>query len=153
MKLVEAILDGYETKVLKARLLEFPALIRAQKDRVAATRQNLKEAEQAKAEAEANLMVAIATEVSPSTGKPTYSNAETRAAELLNRKKTDLACQTAAAAAREAEYAANEAQFDMEQLQDQFKAYRYVVDLVARELALMATDISEDQQAANKEPF
>jgi hypothetical protein len=159
MKLVEAILAGYETKVLKARLLEFPALIRAQKDKAAAARQSLKEAELDKAEAEAELMVIIAAETNLSTGKPTYSNAESRTAELLKRKKNNPDYQAAAMAVRGTEYSASETQFDLEQLQDQFKAYRYIVDLTARELALMAGNVNEDQQGEpkgepnKKEPF
>lgn len=150
---VEAILAEYETKTLKAKLLEFPALIKQQKQKVRAASQALKDAEQAKAEAEANLVVAISSEVNPNTGKPMYSNAEARNAELTNRRKTDPAYQASLRAAREAEWAANEAQSELEQLLDQFKAYRYVADLAARELALLAAGIAEDQQQATKEPF
>lgn len=150
---IEAILAQYETKVLKARLLEFPAMLQAQKEKVAQARRELVDAEKARAEAEALLIAAIAAEVNPNNGKPAYSNAEARAAELTRRKKMDPDYQVADQAARAAEAELNAAQFDLERLQDQFKAYRYIVDLTARELALLAAGANEDQEELTKEPF
>jgi len=148
------ILSAYDAENLRNRLLQFPALIREQKTRTATTRQAFKEAEQVKAEAEAELTLAVAAEINPNTGKPAFSNAEARAAELARRKKDDPAYLEACRRAREAEMAANEAQFDdLEKLWDEFKAYRYVADLTARELALMAAGADEDQEEAAKEPF
>ncbi|GEA17780.1 hypothetical protein [Moorella sp. E306M] len=150
---IEGLLAQYETKILKAKLLEFPALIRAQKDKVAQARRELADAEKVRVEAEALLIAAIAAEVNPNNGKPAYSNAEARAAELTRRKKLDPDYQVADMAVRDAEAKLNAAQFDLEQLQDQFKAYRYIVDLTARELALLAAGANEDQEELTKEPF
>lgn len=104
-------------------------------------------------EAEALLVSAIAAEVNPSTGKAVFSNAEARAAELVNRKRQNVEYLAADQAAKDAEMRLNTEQFKLEQLQDQFKAYRYVVDLTARELALLAAGIADDQEEGKDQPF
>ena len=58
----------------------------------------------------------------------------------------------ASLAVRAAEEEVNAAQFDLERLQDEFRAYRYVVDLTARELALLAVDYHSESRAA-AEPY
>lgn len=148
--IVEAILADLETKTLKAKLREYPALLRRQKSIVAEKRQTLEDSKAARQALEAEMVAEIAAETN-GNGKPKFSNAEARAAELVNRKKQNPAYQEAEKACREAEWAANEAQFDLEKLIDEFKAYRYVVDLTARELALLAAGIAEEEN--NKEPF
>lgn len=140
MKSIVELLAEYETRLLKNKLLEYPGLIRRKKDELSEARRALTEALNTRNEEEALLKTAIAAEVNPSTGKPAFSNAEARAAELVNRKKTSAAYQEAEKAVQEAEAQVNSLQFDLERLQDEFKSYRYVVDLTARELALIASD-------------
>lgn len=149
---VETILADLETKTLKARLREYPALIRRQKSIVSEKRQALEDAKTVRQTMEAEMVAVIATEMNGNTGKPKFSNAEARAAELISRKRQNPACQEAEKVCREAEWALNEAQFELEKLIDEFKAYRYVVDLTARELALLATGIAEEE-TLNKEPY
>jgi hypothetical protein len=55
-------------------------------------------------------------------------------------------------AVKSAEEEVNAAQFDLERLYDEFRAYRYVVDLTARELALLAVDYHSESRAA-AEPY
>lgn len=140
MKSIPELLHEYETRLLKDKLLEFPGLIRRKKDELSQARRQLSEAQNARTEAEALLVSIIATEINPNTGKPAYSNAEARAAELINRKKQSAEYQQAEKICRDIEAQVNSLQFDLERLQDEFKSYRYVVDLTARELALMASD-------------
>lgn len=147
---IEAILADLETKTLKAKLREYPALLRRQKNIVAEKRQALEDAKAARQALEAEMVAEIAAKTN-GNGKPKFSNAEARAAELINRKRQNPAYQEAEKACREAEWALNEAQFDLEKLIDEFKAYRYVVDLTARELALLAAGIAEEESP--KEPF
>jgi hypothetical protein len=140
MRTAETILADLETSTLKAKLLEYPALIHRRKEDLFRARQQLTEAQNARIEAEALLVSMIAAEKNPNTGKPAYSNAEARAAELVNRKKTSIEYQEADRLVQEIEALVNTLQFDLERLQDEFRAYRYVVDLTARELALLASD-------------
>lgn len=139
-KSIPELLHEYETRLLKDKLLEFPMLIRRKKDELSQARRQLQQAYNFRNEEEALLKSIIAAEMNPDTGKPVYSNAEARAAELVNRKKTSAAYQDAEKAYGDAEAQVNSLQFDLERLQDEFRAYRYVVDLTARELALMASD-------------
>ena len=58
---------------------------------------------------------------------------------------------------RRAEEDVNALQFDLERLYDEFRAYRYVVDLTARELALLAVDSHSEgremERTAAAEPY
>ena len=142
---------------MKQRLLDFPGLIRAQKEKCETARRLLKEAQTTLQELEAEMVAAIAAEVNPNTGKALYSNAEARAAELIKRKATNKNYAAAYGAVRRAEEDVSVAQFDLERLYDEFRAYRYVVDLTARELALLAVDnhseSREMERAAAAEPY
>lgn len=140
MKSISELLAEYETRLLKDKLLEFPVLLHRKKEELAEARRYLTDVQVARNEEEALLKTMIAAEMNPSTGKPAYSNAEARATELINRKKTSTECQLVEKVCGDAEANVNSLQFDLERLQDEFRAYRYVVDLTARELALMASD-------------
>ena len=137
---------------MKQRLLDFPGLIRKQKEKLEAARRALKEAQATANELEAEMIALIAAEVNPNTGKAAFSNAEARAAELIRRKANNLTYRSAALAVKSAEEEVNAAQFDLERLYDEFRAYRYVVDLTARELALLAVDYHSESRAA-AEPY
>lgn len=147
---IPELLAEYETRLLKDKLLEFPGKIRHKKEELAEARRALTEAQNSRNEEEAILKTMIAAEIDRDTRKPVYSNAEARAAELINRKKIGTAYQDAERVAHDAEAAVNSLQFDLERLQDEFRAYRYVVDLTARELALMASDcLSGEKENGN----
>lgn len=128
------------TQNIKSRLLSFPSLIRAQKSQVEAARVNFKDAQAAVAELEAEMASEISSATNPGTGKPAYSNAEARSAELIKRKAENPEYKAAFGAMRKAEEALSIAQYDLEKLADEFKSYRYVCDLTARELAVVAVE-------------
>lgn len=134
------LLAEYETRLLKDKLLEFPARLHYKKHELSQARQLLTEAQVARNEEEALLKTIIAAETNPDTGKPAFTNAEARAAELVNRKKASAEYQATERVCSDAEATVNSLQFDLERLQDEFRSYRYVVDLTARELAVMASD-------------
>lgn len=137
---------------MKERLFDFPGEIRRQKEKVETARQSLKDAQAQVNEIEAEMIALIAAEKDPDTRKPAFSNAEARAAELVRRKAGEPTFKAASLALRAAEEDVNAAQFDLERLHDEFRAYRYVVDLTARELALLCVDQhSESRPAA--EPY
>jgi hypothetical protein len=137
---IPELLHEYETRLLKDKLLEFPALLHRKKEDLAEARRQLTEAQNARNEEEALIKTMIAAEMNPNTGKPMFPNAEARAAELINRKKSSTEYQQTEKVCGDIEATVNTLQFDLERLQDEFRAYRYVVDLTARELALLASD-------------
>ena len=141
---------------LKEKLFDFPGLIREQKEKLETARRTLKEAQTALQELEAEMVAAIAAEINPKTGKAAFSNAEARGAELIKRKAESKGYAAAYGAVRRAEEDVNALQFDLERLYDEFRAYRYVVDLTARELALLAVDNhseSREMERAAAEPY
>jgi len=142
---------------MKEKLFNFPGEIRAKKAELETARRILKEAQVQLQELEAEMVAAIAAEVNPNTGKALYSNAEARAAELIRRKAESKDYAAAYGAVRRAEEDVNALQFDLERLYDEFRAYRYVVDLTARELALLAVDSHSEgremERTAAAEPY
>lgn len=146
MKTVESLLAELETKVLKARLLVYPEIIQAHKAGLREARETYNEAAARVAMLEAELATDIATETDPNTGKPKFSNDKTRQNELLRRRGTSPEYTEAAQEAREAERRMNELQDELEGLQDKFKSYRYITRLTAEELALLATEETEQEE-------
>lgn len=141
----QKILTIYETGNLKTKLLEFPALIQAQKKKIRVLRDTFKDADTECGIIEADLASQISAETDPNTGKPKFSNKEARDAELLKRKTRDTGYIAANQQARQARYAMNEAEDELEALQDKYRSYRYVVRLVSAELELMAGDAGGEE--------
>lgn len=136
------LLAQYETDLLKSKLRTFPALIKAQKQKVREAREAFNQAEMDRTLEEANLMTDIAAEIDTVTGKAKFSNDKTRQAELTKRKQNNDVYKAAEQSAKEAEYRLNEAQDELDRLIDEYKSYRYIVALTTQELALLAD--SED---------
>lgn len=86
-KSIPELLHEYETRLLKDKLLEFPALLYRKKEELADARRQYADTQNTRNEEEALLKSMIAAEINPNTNKPTFSNAEARAAELINRKR------------------------------------------------------------------
>lgn len=84
------------------------------------------------------LLLDIQMERDPTTGKPAYSNAEARSAELARRQATDAACQAAADAVRNAEHGLTDAELDAEMLRNELVTYRALAELAATRLKLYA---------------
>lgn len=143
---IPALLAEYETRLLKDSLFSFPTRIHQKKQELYEARKALADAQTARLEVEAMLQVMIAAEINPHTGKPAYSNAQARTAELTNRKKSSAEYQNTDQVVRDAESVVSTLQFDLERIQDEFRSYRYVIDLTARELALMASDIHSEER-------
>ena len=148
-KNIPAILADLETDLLKRELYAFPERVKEQKAVIRELRNVFKDAELELKMAEADLVTDIAVETNPNNGKPAYSNKEAREAELERRKAKCPNCQDAAKAVREVGYNLEEAQDELEKLQDEYKSYRYVVALATQEVALYAgAEESEGDQDA-----
>lgn len=138
---------------LKEKLLGFPVAIREKKSEHEAARLALKDAQAAATQLEAEMKVLIAAEISPETGKAEFTNAAMREAELVRRKAENAEYAAAIRFVRRMEESMNAAQFDLERLYDEFRAVRYVVDLTARELAVIAVSDwqgGDRREAGNK---
>ena len=156
-KPAEVILAAYETDYLKEKMFSYPASIFDKKRALRALRDNFSDADQARALLEANMMSEISDETDSATGKAKYSNEKAREAELIRRKTASVEYQSAMKELRKAGHALSEAQDELEMLQDAFKSTRYVARLVSEELALMASEDTEQEEpltkAASAEPF
>ena len=150
-KTAEAILANYETKTMKAKLLEYPALIQEQKAKVRKLRDELSDNQEILQAIEASIIMEIADEVDPNTGKARFSNDKTRSGELARRKQQNEHYKQARDNTRRVEHKLGEAQDELDALQDKYKSYRYVVRLTAEELALIAGD-EESEEAVEYAP-
>lgn len=139
-EIARAILAEYNTDLLRAKLMEFPGLIREAKTKVRNATEIFKTIEMTRKEIEADMIVEVAAEMNGATGKPAYSNEAARAAALNQRKGLDQDYIKAFNDARVAERNISEAQDDLDRLFDEFKSYGFIARLVANELALMADD-------------
>lgn len=126
------------TDRITSKLLSLPQQIRSAELDVATRRTNLKDAQAALELESGRLLLEIQAERDPATGKTTYSNAETRAAELARRQTTDAAYQQAAAIVREAENRLTDAELDAQMLKDELVTYRALAELTAARLRLYA---------------
>ncbi len=141
---IEALLVDYETSLLKARLRALPKEIRAAKLVVSERRAALRDLELGRAELEAEILLEV-TAATDEKGKPRYSNAELRSAAVVLSQAGHTGYQTAGKVIRTAEMDLAEAQGQYEELQDEYRSYRYIVRLTAAELSLLA-DIEEDEE-------
>jgi hypothetical protein len=126
------------TDRITSKLLSLPQQIRSAELDVAIRRTNLKDAQAALDLESGRLLLEIQAEQNPATGKPAYSNAETRAAELAKRQTTDAAYQAAASAVREAENQLKDAELSAQVLRDELLAHRAIAELTAARLRLYA---------------
>lgn len=154
---IPRLLSEYETNIYKDRLSSLPVAIRKQKDELADAKRSLAEAQNAKTEVEAMLTALIAAEVNPETGKPRFTNAQMRSAELVHRQKESTEYQAAKKECDRAEAFASSMQFNLEQLWDEFRACRYTVALITQELALWCSSTPQAENASEinreKQPF
>lgn len=123
---------------VKDKLHQYPGLILDQKRKVRTCREVFGEAEANRSMREAELLSEIASEPNPATGKPMFSNAESRQAELKKRQDKDPDYQDYLREKRQAEMALNQAEDELEKLQNEYKSWLFVSDLVSNEVALYA---------------
>ena len=132
------ILQNLTTERYKEKLLTLPWKIESQKQKIREFRDAHAEKEQARALKEAEIVEIINAETNPDTGKPLYSNDKAREAAKLCRMGTDQEYQQLAREVKEAKMVMNEAQDQLEQLQDEFKSFQVLAEVVASEVALYA---------------
>jgi hypothetical protein len=129
---------------IKEQLSTLPGQIRLQKQTVSELSRAAKEAQIALGQEEAILAAAISVEIDPKTGKAKYSNQAARDAELAIRKKSSAAINEAERIYKILEANLNEAQFKLEELQDQFRAVRILARIACTEIALLGGDNLEE---------
>jgi hypothetical protein len=146
MKTTE-ILSQLNTGQLKDKVAGYPALIIAQKQAVRNARTGYNDCEQERAAQEAMLIADISGTVNPATGKPMFSNAEARQAELLKQKRVVRDYLDAEFAAKRAEMELNQAQDKLDMLFDEYKSACFVAGLVTAEVNLWAGELDRDLKA------
>lgn len=129
---------------IKEQLSTLPGQIREQKQKVSELSRTAKDAQIVLGQEEAILASSIAAEIDPKTGKAKYSNQAARDAELEIRKKGSTAIAEAEQKYKAAEAALNEAQFKLEELQDQFRAVRILARIACTEMALLGGENIEE---------
>lgn len=134
---IQSILAAYDTANLRRSLATYPARIKAQRDACNQARRALKDAEIAKAEAEAELLLTISA-ATDAKGKARYSNAEQRAAALTRDKGHDPGYLDAASAVMTAEADLNEAQDALQMLLDEYQSARIAARLIAAEMSVLS---------------
>ncbi len=143
---VQSITAAYDTASLRHALASYPGRIKAQRELVQRARHEHQNAEQRRAELEAELLLAISVETDDK-GKTRFSNAEVRAAELLRRKAADPAYAAAAAAVSRAEAALLEAQDTLSLRLDEYQSARIAARLIAAEMSALSEIIDlEDHE-------
>jgi len=132
----QQLIDNMGIDRFQERILDYPKWIREQQDQMTALSQQMKAAKSNLVAAEGLLLAEITAEIVP-TGKAKYSNKEAREAELARRKQFDPECLAALKQYNEAEEAFNAAQFDLQQLQDEFRAYLTAGELLAAKISAL----------------
>lgn len=135
----QAIAAEMGVDTIREKLANLPMQIKGHQSAVYAAKQAVAEAEQLTLAAKAELQAAIALDINTATGKPTFSNAEAREAELIRRQVADPNYQRALARLREAQEVYNQAQIALEQLQNEFGAMKAMAHVVAGQLQLLGS--------------
>ena len=149
-----AILRDFNTGRIKLALESLPEEIRQKKSLVNTARQALRDAEDLRGEREATLRFEISTETTDG-GKPKFSNAEQRTAELTTRRSKDPEWLELQNRVREAQRALEDAEAEHEMLGKKFQAYGAVSELVSSEIKLYAKLGVEGPRPGNgqRQPF
>lgn len=138
-----SIIDRIDDQMGLSRIIDtlqmMPDRIRAHQELTAPVKEHHDAVKQELDSYEAVLMAVISTEVSPINGKPVYSNAETRKAELVRRAKDDPTHRELLADLMGAKSNLDAMEFEDRKLYNEFSALRSVADLMAKKLALMAS--------------
>jgi hypothetical protein len=141
---IEASRRGLEIKLdvnnFTTNIMALPERIRVQSEVYKEARTAFEAAKSDLVNAESMLMAVITAEENDK-GKPRYSNDATRRAELEIRKKSDWDYSEAWGPYKAAFDEMENAQFGLEQLQNEFKAYQTVGGLLAARLSLMRLDV------------
>lgn len=140
----QSVINARNLNNIKDHLLTLPGAISVQKSKVAEVAQVVEERKMELAQEEAILASMIAAELDPKTNKPLYSNQSAREAELIIRKKNSPEYNVAEGTLRDAERALSSAQAKLEELQDNFRAYRMLARIACTELAIFGGENIEE---------
>jgi hypothetical protein len=123
---------------VKLELEQYPDKIRDQKSKVRDLKQTFSDVDADRASRELELMAEISDELDPTTGKPKFSNEKARQAELAKRCRTDQDYNISAKLSKEAQRAVDQAQDELERLENKYRSCRYRADVIAAELRFWA---------------
>jgi hypothetical protein len=123
---------------VKLDLERYPDQIRDQKNKVRDLKQSFSDVDAGRASRELEIMAEISDELDSATNKAKFSNEKARQAELVKRCRTDQDYIVSAGLSREAEMAVNQAQDELERLENKYQSCRYRAEIIAAELRFWA---------------
>jgi hypothetical protein len=123
---------------------QYPERIRNQKSLVRDLKRQFDDIDQDRAVRELEIMGQITGEPDPATGKAKFSNDKARQAELAKRVRTDVEYIEAAKKSRDAEMKLNQAQDELEMLENKYRSCRYRAEIIAGELKFWAGGEQEE---------
>jgi chromosome segregation ATPase len=129
---------------VKLELDQYPDKIKAQKAQVRDLKQAFNDIDADRANRELELLADITDETDPGTSKAKYSNEKARQAELVKRCRADQDYIAAAKRSREAETALNQAQDELDMLENKYRSCRYRAEVVAAELRFWAGEEAKE---------
>lgn len=129
---------------VKLELERFPEQIRNQKSKVRDLKRAFDDVDTDRATRELEILADITGEPDPNTGKAKFSNDKARQAELSKRVKIDAEYISAGMKSRNAEIALNQAQDELDMLENKYRSCRYRSELIASELRFWAGTEKED---------
>ncbi len=129
---------------VKLELDQYPDKIRSQKAKVRDLKQAFADIDADRAGRELEILAEITDETDPATNKAKYSNEKARQAELVKRCRADQHYIPAAKRSREAETAVNQAQDELDLLENKYRSCRYRAEVVAAELRFWAGEEAKE---------
>ncbi|MGD8399727.1 MAG: hypothetical protein PVH64_02150 [Bacillota bacterium] len=119
-------------------LEQYPDKIRDQKSKVRDLTQTFADVDADRASRELEIFAEINDETDPATGKAKFSNEKARQAELTKRCRADQDYLISARLSKEAQQAVDQAQDELERLENKYRSCRYRADIIAAELRFWA---------------
>jgi hypothetical protein len=123
---------------IKLELEQYPDKIRDQKSKVRDLKQNFNDVDTDRASRELEIMAEITDTSDPATGKAKFSNDKSRQAELVKRCRADHDYIVSANLSKEAQQAVDQAQDELDRLENKYRSCRYRAELAAAELRFWA---------------
>jgi archaellum component FlaC len=119
---------------IKLELEQYPDQIRNQKSKVRDLKQTFADVDTDRASRELEIMAEITDTLDLATGKAKFSNDKARQSELAKRCRADQDYIVSANLSKEAEREVNQAQDELDRLENKYRSCRYRSEVVAAEL-------------------
>jgi hypothetical protein len=134
----EQLFNQINPAVVLLELEQYPDKIRDQKIQVRNLKRAFDDIDMDRASQEVEILAVITDETDSNTGKAKFPNDKARQAELAKRCKNDPDYLVSAKLSKEAAVALNQAQDELERLENKYRSCRYRAEVIAAELRFWA---------------